>query len=253
MYKQCNNMPINALKRFKCNLMTWKFSKISLRPSHQDLGIWIPSPRLVSHPPLSTHSYSLESQREWWRPSSLTYSQTQHSPAKLHHRFQAGSNNGGIASAFPEDIMECKVKWAWGSITTNKTRGGELFQILKDGWMASPTQWTWVWVNSGSWWWTERPGMLQSMGSQRVRHEWATEPNFGLSFLPGCPGAQSSQDALGALLPKCPCVHWKWIPHFSGKLKPDFFPVVIGGFSPSPGLLIFSCVFNVVFHSPTPN
>ena len=38
-------------------------------------------------------------------------------------------------------------------------------------WMASPTQWTWVWVDSGSWWWTGRPGMLLSMGSQRVGHE----------------------------------------------------------------------------------
>ena len=44
-----------------------------------------------------------------------------------------------------------------------------------DGWMASPTRCTWVWVNSGSWWWTGRPGELQSMGSQRVRHDWATE------------------------------------------------------------------------------
>ena len=42
-------------------------------------------------------------------------------------------------------------------------------------WMASPTQWTWVWVNSGSWWWTGLPGVLQSMGSQRVGHNWATE------------------------------------------------------------------------------
>ena len=41
-----------------------------------------------------------------------------------------------------------------------------------DGWMASQTLWTWVWVNSGSWWWTERPGVLQSMGSQRVGHDW---------------------------------------------------------------------------------
>ena len=40
------------------------------------------------------------------------------------------------------------------------------------------TQWTWVWVNSGSWWWTRRPGMLQSMGSKRVRHDWATELNW---------------------------------------------------------------------------
>ena len=46
-----------------------------------------------------------------------------------------------------------------------------------DGWMASPTRWTWVWVDSGSWWWTGRPGMLQFMGSQRVGHDWATELN----------------------------------------------------------------------------
>ena len=43
------------------------------------------------------------------------------------------------------------------------------------GWMASPTQWTWVWASSGSWWWTGRLGMLQSMGSQRVGHNWVTE------------------------------------------------------------------------------
>ena len=42
-------------------------------------------------------------------------------------------------------------------------------------WMASWTQWTWIWVNSGSWWWTGRPGVLRFMGSQRVGHDWATE------------------------------------------------------------------------------
>ena len=46
------------------------------------------------------------------------------------------------------------------------------------GWKASPTQWTWVWVNSESWWWTERLGVLQSMGLQRVGHDWATELNW---------------------------------------------------------------------------
>ena len=46
-----------------------------------------------------------------------------------------------------------------------------------DGWMASPTRWTWVWASSGSWWWTGNPGVLQSMGSQRVKHNWATELN----------------------------------------------------------------------------
>ena len=44
--------------------------------------------------------------------------------------------------------------------------------------MASPTRWTWVWVNSGSWWWTGRPGVLQFTGSQRVRDDWATELNY---------------------------------------------------------------------------
>ena len=46
------------------------------------------------------------------------------------------------------------------------------------GWMASPAQWTWVWVNSGNWWWTGRPGVLHFMGSQRVRHNWVTELNW---------------------------------------------------------------------------
>ena len=48
----------------------------------------------------------------------------------------------------------------------------------RHGWMASPTQWTWVWLDSGGWWWTGRPGVLWSLGSQRVRHNWATELNW---------------------------------------------------------------------------
>ena len=47
-----------------------------------------------------------------------------------------------------------------------------------DGWMASSTQWTWISVNSRSWWWTGRPGMLRFMGSQSVVHDWATELNW---------------------------------------------------------------------------
>ena len=47
-----------------------------------------------------------------------------------------------------------------------------------DGWMASLTQWTWIWVSSGCWWWTEKPGVLQSMGLQRIKHDWVTELNW---------------------------------------------------------------------------
>ena len=56
--------------------------------------------------------------------------------------------------------------------------GGEGANRGWNDWMASPTQWTWVWLNSGSWWWTGRPGVVQSMGSQRVGHDWATELNW---------------------------------------------------------------------------
>ena len=56
--------------------------------------------------------------------------------------------------------------------------GGEGDNRGWDGWMAPSTRWTWVWVNSGSWWWTGRPGVLQFMGSQRVRHDWATKLNW---------------------------------------------------------------------------
>ena len=60
--------------------------------------------------------------------------------------------------------------------------GGEGDNRGWDGWMASPTHWTWVWVNSGSWWLTGRPGALQFMGLQRVGHDWVTELNWTLKF-----------------------------------------------------------------------
>ena len=59
-----------------------------------------------------------------------------------------------------------------------KIAGGEEMTEDKDGWMASLTRWTWVWASSGSWWWTGKPGVLQSMGSQRIRHTWASEMNW---------------------------------------------------------------------------
>ena len=64
--------------------------------------------------------------------------------------------------------------WCWEGLGP----GGEGDNRGWDGWMASPTRWTWVWVNSGSWWWRGRPGVLQFMGSQKVGHDWATELNW---------------------------------------------------------------------------
>ena len=62
-----------------------------------------------------------------------------------------------------------------GKIEGRRKRGWQRMRWL-DG--ITPTQWTWVWVSSGNWWWTGKPGVLQSMGSQRVGHNWATELNW---------------------------------------------------------------------------
>ena len=64
--------------------------------------------------------------------------------------------------------------WCWEGLGA----GGEGDNRGWDGWIVSPTRWTWLWVNSGSWRWTERPGVLRFMGSQRVGHDWATELNW---------------------------------------------------------------------------
>ena len=62
-----------------------------------------------------------------------------------------------------------------GKIGGRRRRGRQRMRWLDD----IPTRWTWVWVNSRSWWWTGRPGVLQSMGSKRVGHDWATKLNWG--------------------------------------------------------------------------
>ena len=74
-----------------------------------------------------------------------------------------------------------KRPWCWKRLKA----GGEGDNRGWDGWMASPTQWTWDWASSRSWWWTGKTGVLQSMGSQRVRHDWMTELNW--TFKSGLP------------------------------------------------------------------
>ena len=68
------------------------------------------------------------------------------------------------------ELTHWKRPWCWEGLGA-----GEGDDRGWDGWMASLTQWTWVWVNSGSWWWTSRPGVLQFMGSQRIGHDWTTK------------------------------------------------------------------------------
>ena len=70
------------------------------------------------------------------------------------------------------DLLE--KTWCWEGLGA----GGEGDDRGWDVWMASPTWWTWVWVNSGSWWWTGRAGVLRFLGLQRVEHDWVTELNW---------------------------------------------------------------------------
>ena len=73
-----------------------------------------------------------------------------------------------------KELTHWKRPWCWERL---KVRG-EGDDRGWDGWMASLTWWTRVWASSGSWWWTGRPGVLQSMGLQRIGHDWATELNW---------------------------------------------------------------------------
>ena len=90
----------------------------------------------------------------------------------IHWKDWCWSSN--ILGTWCEELTHQKRPWCWERLRA----GGEGGHRGWDGWMASLTRWTWVWVDSGSWWWTGKPGVLQSMESQRVRHNWATELNW---------------------------------------------------------------------------
>ena len=92
----------------------------------------------------------------------------------VHWKDWCWSWNSNTLATSCEELTHWKIPWSWEGLRA----GGEGDDRGWDGWMASPTQWAWVWVNSGSLWWTGRPGVLQFMGSQRVEHDWATELNW---------------------------------------------------------------------------
>ena len=92
----------------------------------------------------------------------------------IHWKDWCWSWNSNTLATWYKELTHWKRPWCWESLKA----GGEGDNRRWDGWMASPTQWTWVWASSGSWWWTGKPGMLHSMGLQRVRHNWATELNW---------------------------------------------------------------------------
>ena len=98
-----------------------------------------------------------------WRKSVLN----------IHWKDWFWSWNSNTLTLWCEEPNHWKRPWCWERLKV----GGERDDRGWDGWMASLTQGTWVWINSGSWWWTGRPDVLQSLESQRVGHNWATNSN----------------------------------------------------------------------------
>jgi len=105
--------------------------------------------------------------------SCLCYSQS------LDLRFPTPFWNSNTLATWCDELTHWKRPWCWERLKAE----GEGDDRGWDGWMASLTQWIWVWASSGNWWRTGKPGMLQSMGSQRVGHDWATELNWTPFFM----------------------------------------------------------------------
>ena len=91
----------------------------------------------------------------------------------VHWKDWCWSWNSSTLAIWCKGLTHWKRPWCWEGL-----EAGEGDDRGWNGWMALPTWWTWVWVNSESWWWTGRPGKLWFMGSQTVRHDWATELNW---------------------------------------------------------------------------
>ena len=114
-------------------------------------------------------------------------------------------NSNTLATSCKE-LAHWKRLWWWEGLGA----GGEGDDRGWDGWMASLTQWPWVRVNSGSWWWTWRPGVLWFMGSQRVGRDWGTELNW---------------------------MYYNWLYNEAQDLMEVKFPVIFGLISSSPFML----------------
>ena len=96
-------------------------------------------------------------------PDSRTY------VLNIHGKDWCWSWNSNTLATWCEELTHLKRPWCWERLKAGREGDNR-------GWnVCWPTRWAWVWVNSGSWWWTRRPGLLRSMGLQRVGHDWVIE------------------------------------------------------------------------------
>ena len=115
----------------------------------------------------------------------------------MHWKDWCWSWNSNTLATWFEDLTQWKRPWCWERL---KVGGEGDDRGWHHSWVASQTQWTWVWVNSGSWWWTGRPGVLWFMGSKRVGHDWVTKLTDWLK-LPVC-GTEKQEYALEYIIVK---------------------------------------------------
>ena len=118
----------------------------------------------------------------------------------IHWKDWCWSWNSNTLATWWEELTRWKRPWFWKKLKA----GGEGDDRGWDGWMASPTWWTWVWASSGSWWWTGKHDMLQSTESQRVGYNRATELNWRREWLPSplfLPGELHEQSSLTGYSP----------------------------------------------------
>ena len=122
--------------------------------------------------------------KDYWESLGQQKDQTSQSSRKsvlnIHWKDWCWSWSSNTLATWWEELTHWERSWCWESLKA----GGEGNNRGWDDWMTSPTRWTWVWVSSGSWQWTGKPGVLQPMGSQRVGHDWVTDlmHTFGALF-----------------------------------------------------------------------
>ena len=108
-----------------------------------------------------SHGLQGDTTNHFWRKSVLN----------IHWKDWCWSWNSNTLATWSEELTHLKRLWYWERLKP----GGEGNDRGWDGWMVSLSRWTWVWVSSGSWWWTGKPGVLQSVGLQTVGYNWMTE------------------------------------------------------------------------------
>ena len=108
-----------------------------------------------------------------WTEGSSNQSVLKEISPDIHWKDWCWSWNSNTLVTWCKELTHLKRPWCW-----ERLRAGGEGDNRGWVWMASPTKWTWVWVNSRSWWWTGRPGVLRFMRSQRAGHNWATDLNW---------------------------------------------------------------------------